>query len=281
MHDITTVIVGVLSLLAASAILPARALAAEFTNGFGISFVLIPAGSFVMGSPESLGEAKDDERPQHQVTIGKAFYIGKFEVTQAQWEAVMGTNPYDAPRSNGFYDAPGMAERLRHPEHPATVSWEDAQEFIKRLNRMEGRTVYRLPSEAEWEYAARAGTSTAYSFGESQKDLGRYAWHGEDFDSGSTHPVGMKEPNGWGLHDVHGNVWEWVQDWYDEGYYASSPAMDPQGPESGTKHVVRGGSWHQTADSWRSAFRKSYPPGYRGISIGFRLVREVGGTAAR
>jgi len=168
-----------------------------------------------------------------------------------------------------------MAGRLRKPTHPATVSWNDAQEFIKRLNQKEGHNRYRLPTEAEWEYAARAGTTTAYSFGEEAKQLGRYAWYGEDFGSGSTHPVGQKEPNPWGLYDVHGNVWEWVQDWYDARYYASSPSVDPTGPQSGSSRVVRGGSWHQTATSWRSAFRREYDPDYRGISIGLRLVLSV------
>jgi formylglycine-generating enzyme required for sulfatase activity len=164
------------------------------------------------------------------VTISKPLYLGKYEVTQAQWEAVWaavrtrcrGRTPTTACR---------MADRLRKPTNPATVSWNDAQEFIKRLNLNEGHTRYRLPTEAEWECAARAGTKTAYSFGHDAKQLGRYAWHGEDFASGSTHPVGQKEPNGWGLYDVHGNVWEGVQDWYDERYYTSSPSVDPKGPQ--------------------------------------------------
>lgn len=137
---------------------------------------------------------------------------------------------------------------------------------------MENTDRYRLPTEAEWEYAARAGTTTAYSFGDSEDDLSRYAWFGGDFSSDGTHPVGQKEPNHWGIHDVHGNAWEWVQDWYDPTYYASSPADDPQGPESGEQRVVSGGSWHVTGDGWRSAFRRDYDPDYRGISIGFRLV---------
>jgi len=253
----------------------------QYRNELGMEFVLIPAGSFAMGSPKDLSEARNDERPQHKVTISKPFYIGKFEVTQAQWEAVMGANPYDTPRSNPFYGLPGMAKRLRRPDNPATVSWEDVQEFIERLNNLEGNPVYRLPTEAEWEYAARAGTSSAYSFGDREEELGRYAWYGEGFTSGSTHPIGKKEPNGWGLHDVHGNAWEWVHDWYGENYYESSPSSDPQGPGTGEKRVVRGGSWHHTADSWRSAFRKSYPPDYRGISIGFRLVREIDDTSVR
>ena len=201
------------------------------------------------------GAAPDDEKPQHRVTIGKPFYLGKYEVTQAQWRAVMGSSPYLETRSNDFYHLPGMAGRLNGPNNPATVSWNDAQEFIKRLNVEEGHGRYRLPTEAEWEYAARAGTGTAYSFGDDARDLGRFAWYGEDFASGSTHPVGQKAANPWGLYDMHGNVWEWVQDWYGERHYANSPALDPGGPQTGSKRVVRGGSWHQSATSWRSAFR--------------------------
>lgn len=248
---------------------------ASFTNSLDMSFVMVPAGSFDMGSPEGDEDARGDEKPLHRVTISRPFFIGQCEVTQEQWEEVMGANPYDTERSNMFIHIPGMEGRLRHPENPATVSWEDAQEFISRLNEREGHALYRLPTEAEWEYAARAGTATRYSFGDSDDDLERYAWYGEGFTFGSTHPVGTKQPNPWGMYDVHGNVWEWVQDRYDAGYYAVSPAVDPQGPESGTKHAVRGGSWHASADSWRSAFRKAYPPDYRGISIGFRLVREI------
>lgn len=155
---------------------------------------------------------------------------------------------------------------------PAMVSWNDAQAFVARLNEREGHSRYRLPTEAEWEYAARAGSTTRYGFGNDAEMLGRYAWYGEDFENGSTHPVGQKESNAWGLYDMHGNVWEWVWDWYDARYYAHSPAADPTGPQSGSKHVVRGGSWHETADDWRSAFRRAYPPDYRGISIGFRPI---------
>mgnify|MGYP001180767772 CR=1 FL=1 len=264
-------------ILLAALVMPHLGQAAEntHTNSIGMEFVLIPAGTFQMGSDPNDREAAPSERPRHRVTISKPFYLGKYEVTLAQWEAVMGSSPYTLPRSNPYYGLPGMADRLRKPTNPATVSWNDAQAFIKRLNEREGHNRYRLPTEAEWEYAARAGTTTAYSFGDDAKQLGRYAWYGEDFRSGSTHPVGQKEPNPWGLHDIHGNVWEWVQDWYDERYYANSPSVDPQGPSSGSGRVVRGGSWHQTATSWRSAFRRQYDPDYRGISIGFRLWRSV------
>ncbi len=244
-------------------------------NSIGMSFVLIPAGSFMMGSADDVPDAATDEKPQHRVTISRAFYLGKFEVTQAQWEVVMGSGSFSRSRSNDFYNLPGMAQRLTGPGNPATVSWNDAQEFIRRLNQKEGHDRYRLPTEAEWEYAARAGTNSAYSFGNDAGDLGRYAWYGEDFETGATHPVGQKEPNDWGLHDVHGNVWEWVQDWYDARYYASSPTVDPRGPQTGSRRVVRGGSWHQSATSWRSAFRRQYDPDYRGISIGFRLALSV------
>ena len=199
--------------------LGAAAQPAERSNGIGMRFVHIPAGSFTMGSPDSDHEADADEKPAHRVTISRPFYLGKFEVTQAQWQAVMGSSPYDAAagaRSNPYFDLPGMAERVRKPDNPVTVSWNEAQQFLQRLNAKEGEKKgqrrYRLPTEAEWEYAARAGTSSVYSFGDDRAQLGRYAWFGEDFASGAPHPVGGKLPNPWGLHDVHGNVWEWVQD---------------------------------------------------------------------
>ena len=250
-------------------------------NAIDMVFVQIPAGSFLMGSPDQVRDAGDNEKPQHRVTISQPFYLGKYEVTQAEWQAVMGSSSYSQKRNNDFYNLPGMASRLTGPNNPATVSWNDAQEFIRRLNEKEGHNRYRLPTEAEWEYAARAGTITAYSFGDDANELGRYAWYGEDFTSGSTHPVGRKDANPWGLHDMHGNVWEWVQDWYGEHYYADSPARDPQGPPTGAKRVVRGGSWHRSATSWRSAFRRQYDPDYRGISIGFRLAFTVDGRWTR
>jgi formylglycine-generating enzyme required for sulfatase activity len=246
-----------------------------YTNSIGMEFVLIPAGRFLMGSPDSDREARAFEKPQHEVSISRPFHLGRHEVTQAQWEAVMGSNPYTLDRSNPYYNLPGMAQRITRPDHPATVSWNDAQEFIARLNEREGGNRYRLPTEAEWEYAARAGTTTAYSFGDNEADLGRHAWYGEDFTTGGTHPVGRKASNPWGLYDIHGNAWEWVQDWFDPSYYARSPAVDPTGPAQGSERVVRGGSWHTTATSWRTAFRRDYDPDYRGISIGFRLLRTA------
>ena len=145
-----------------------------------------------MRASEDVKDAYYSEKPQHKVTITKPFSIGKYEVTQVQWEAVMGSNPYTLDRSNPFYNLTGMKERITRPNHPATVSWNDAQEFIKRLNAKEGHSRYRLPTEAEWEYAARAGTTTPYSFGDVKGELGKYAWYGEDFSTGGTHPVGQK-----------------------------------------------------------------------------------------
>jgi formylglycine-generating enzyme required for sulfatase activity len=245
------------------------------TNSIGMKFVAIPAGRFLMGAGENVTDAYDSEKPQHPITISKPFLISKYEVTQSQWEAVMGSNPYTLDRSNPYYNLPGMKERITRPDYPATVSWNDAQEFIKKLNAKEGHARYRLPTEAEWEYAARAGTTTAYSFGNNPDELEKYAWYGGNFSTGSTHPVGTKQPNLWGLYDVHGNAWEWVQDFYSDSFYTRSPSSDPPGPNTGQERVVRGGSWHITADSWRSTFRKPYDADYRGISIGFRLVMEA------
>ena len=245
-----------------------------FKNSFGMEFVLIPSGSFFMGAADNATDVGNNEKPRHFVNISRPFYLSKYEVTQKQWEEVMGRNPFSMERSYpGRWDflisQPG---KFIANEKPATVSWEDSQAFIKRLNEIEGYNRYRLSTEAEWEYACRAGTNTAYSFGNNAEQLGYYAWYGEDFNTGSIHPVGKKEPNPWGLYDMHGNVWEWVQDWFAHDYYSISPNTDPQGPERGTEKVVRGGSWHSTASGWHSSFRKSYPPDYRGISIGFRLV---------
>lgn len=261
-------------LLAAAHAGPAQP-AEIFTNSLGIDFVQVPAGSFLMGSPDDDREGRAMERPQHEVTISRPFWVATTEVTQGQWQALMGEHPYVRDRSNPYYNLPGMAERITRPEHPATVSWEDAQEFIARLNAVEDGPDYRLPTEAEWEYFARAGTVTRHWFGDDSGDLGKHAWHGEGFGSGGHHPVATKTANPWGLYDIHGNVWEWVQDWYGADYYAASPATDPSGPGTGDERVVRGGSWHSTGDGWRSASRRDYAPDYRGISIGFRLVRDV------
>jgi len=222
-----------------------------FTNGIGMEFVLIPAGTFKMGSDSG----DPDERPVHQVTISKPFSIGKYEVTQGQWQAVMGNNPSLFPGD---------------PNRPVEqVSWDDAQAFISKLNTMEGVKLYRLPTEAEWEYAARAGSTTIYYFGNDPKPLGDHAWYRANSERRS-HPVGQKRPNAWGLYDMLGNVWEWVQGW--EGKYPSGPVTDPKGPESGTHRMRRGCGWNNEANVCRVANRYSVV-GFRDDFLGFRVVR--------
>jgi formylglycine-generating enzyme required for sulfatase activity len=247
----------------------ARAQEKTFTNDLGLEFVLIPAGSFMMGSGEGYGEGYDNETPAHKVTISQPFYLGAHEVTQEQWEAVTGNNP-------------SLFKGRNNPVEQ--VSWDDVQDFIRRLNQTETRGKYRLPTEAEWEYASRAGKSGAYFFGDDAGELGRYAWYDEPYDTGTTRPVGEKRPNPWGLYDMYGNVSEWVQDWYGEKYYADSPAADPEGPSVGSHRfdqggsrshrVNRGGSWLSGAGYCRSAFRGHDMPDSRGVvsNLGFRLA---------
>jgi formylglycine-generating enzyme required for sulfatase activity len=240
-----------------------------YTNSIGMEFILIRSGSFTMGADKNFEAADDDETPQHRVTISKPFYLGKYEVTQEQWEAVMGYN------RSWFKGWSNPVDQM---------SWHDAQEFIRRLNKQEGHARYRLPTEAEWEYAARAGSTSAYSFDADAGPLGRYAWYGEDYKSGATHPVGQKQPNVWGLYDMHGNVFEWVQDWYGERYYSISSGTDPKGPSSGSFRVYRGGSWYFDAESCRSAIRNFNEPDYRNYDFGFRLAlspeQQAEGTGA-
>jgi formylglycine-generating enzyme required for sulfatase activity len=219
-----------------------------------MEFVLIPAGTFQMGANDS--EAGNDEKPVHTVRITQPFYLGKYEVTQGQWQAVMGNNP-----SEFTGDSNRPVEQ---------VSWKEVQEFIRRLNSQEGGTTYRLPTEAEWEYAARAGTTSRWSFGEDAGQLGRYAWYSENARD-QTDPVGQLQPNPWGLYDMHGNVSERVQDWY--GPYTSGTAVDPAGPSSGSLRVARGGSWYGTARNCRSAYRDRVAPGARVGTLGVRLLR--------
>jgi formylglycine-generating enzyme required for sulfatase activity len=222
-------------------------------NSLGMTFALVPAGEFRMGSTDG----NDGEKPVHTVRISQPFYLGIHAVTQGQWEAVMDNNP---SRFTGDPNRP--VER---------VSWEDAQAFIGHLNTREGHTRYRLPTEAEWEYAACAGSTTLYYFGDDSSRLGEYAWYGENA-GGQTHPVGTLQPNAWGLYDMHGNVWEWVQDWYST--YTTEAVTDPQGPASGSSRVLRGGSWSDGAWHCRSAYRDC-APGYRSDNLGFRLLRTA------
>ena len=219
----------------------------------GMEFVWIPADEFRMGSTSS--EADNDEQPVTRVRISRGFWLGKYEVTQSEWESVMGSNPAYFSDCGG--DCP-----------VEQVSWEDVQDFIGRLNARAGREEYRLPTEAEWEYAARAGTT-----GDRYGSLGSIAWW--DGNSGDrTHPVGRKSANGWGLHDMLGNVWEWVQDWY--GRYSGGTVTDPRGPRSGSNRVIRGGSWNDDAGDVRAPLRINARPGYRLYDLGFRLLRTTG-----
>jgi formylglycine-generating enzyme required for sulfatase activity len=214
-----------------------KELSLDLGGGVTMKLVLIPAGKFMMGSPDSEQGRNKSEGPQHEVVISKPFYMGVTEVTQAQYEAVMGTNP------SNFKDATNPVEM---------VSLTDATEFCKKLSEKTGQAV-RLPTEAEWEYACRAGSNTRFSFGDSDSILGDYAWW-QSNSGGKTHPVGQKKPNAWGLYDMHGNVWEWCANWL--GSYSSGSATDPRGPGSGGYRVLRGGSWSsRDADSFRCAFR--------------------------
>jgi formylglycine-generating enzyme required for sulfatase activity len=213
--------------------------------------VNLPGSEFTMGSNEY-----PDEAPPHQVKVSP-FAISKYEITQAQWKALMGGNPSNF---NGDDNCP--VER---------VSWNQAQEFIKRLWDKTRNQTYRLPTEAEWEYAARAGSKGKYSFGDDPNRLNDYAWF-ERNSGGKTHPVGRRLPNAWGLFDMHGNVVEWCQDWYDENYYKQSPRENPQGPLSGEGRVLRGGSWKLSAIDCRATGRGNDPPDDRYDDIGFRVV---------
>jgi formylglycine-generating enzyme required for sulfatase activity len=213
----------------------------------------------------------DWEKPAHEVTLTTPFYMGKYEVTQEQYAQVMGTNP------SQFKGADLPVE---------TVSWDDAQEFCKAVahfarlregdpgQQQFGKMLYRLPTEAEWEFACRAGTTTTYYTGDAEADLGRAAWYSAN-SGGKTHPVGQKEPNAFGLFDMHGNVWEWCQDYWQDQYEPEA-AVDPQGPPQGQRRVLRGGCWFYGPADCRSARRLGYCPGYRYPLYGFRVVVGCG-----
>ena len=226
----------------------------------GINFIFIQPGCFQMGNDKKPTERTVGETPSHRVCIEKPFYMGETEITQKQWQDVMGNNP----SKNKVEDKP--VDR---------VSWNDVQEFIQKLNAKEGGTFFRLPTEAEWEYAARAGSDADYAFGDSPSSLPQYAWFGNLGYKGSSHEVAQKDPNKWGLYDMHGNVWEWVQDWYDGTYYSTSPANNPTGPETGKYRVYRGGSFIGKATNLRSAVRFSALPMSRTHDVGFRLARQI------
>jgi formylglycine-generating enzyme required for sulfatase activity len=222
-------------------------------GGAEMEMIYCAPGSFMMGSPEDEEDRFDDET-QHKVTLTRGFWLGKYPVTQSQWKSVMGGNPSNFEGDDNPVDS---------------VSWDDCKKFIKKINSRSGFTA-RFPTEAEWEYACRAGTEGAYSGAGDLDDMG---WYDENSDD-ETHPVGEKEPNAWGFYDMHGNVLEWCADWY--GSYPTKAVTDPKGPSSGGNRVLRGGSWGILARGCRSAFRRSYGPVLGYDLFGFRLCCSAG-----
>jgi formylglycine-generating enzyme required for sulfatase activity len=233
----------------------------------GSAMVRIPVGEFAMGSAS--GDA--DEAPVHRVRVSRPYEMGKFEVTQAQWETVM-ADPHAQPgavrTTPEHATVSSTPSRFKGAALPVeSVSWDDIQVFLARLNARDHDHFYRLPTEAEWEYACKAG-----SHGDDSAALGTAAWY-KDNSGDRTRPVGEKQPNAWGLFDMLGNAAEWVQDWYGHDYYAESPAADPTGPGSGSYRVYRGGCWFELAKYCRSTARKFDFPVNRHDSVGFRVVR--------
>ena len=247
----------------------------DLGDGVKLTMMLIPPGEFLMGSSpeeqarflEEAEEAGDQgaiyriptQGPLHRVRITRPFYLGKYEVTQAQWEAVMGSNP------SSFTDS---------PSHPVEqVAGNHVEPFLTKLNESRNwqGMKFCLPTEAQWEYACRAGTTTAWYCGDSDVTLEEYAWFQVN-SGGRTHPAGQLKPNGWGLYDMHGNVWEWCGDWHARDYYAQSPTEDPSGPPTGSSRVIRGGHWDHHARYCWSAIRSPHSPGFRHDYLGFRLA---------
>lgn len=241
------------------------------TPGLSADFVKISAGSFKMGTPSS-EDKRDYDEDLHEVTISHDFEVQSTVVTQAQYFLAMGYNPSyfksSSYCSSDFVEINGTSMCPNNPVEQ--VSWQDAQDFIAKLNATDADYLYRLPTEAELEYAIRAGSQTAYWYGNDADRLGDYAWF--DGNSGSkTHAVGSKPANPWGLYDAHGNVWQWASDWY--GKYSTSRQVDPTGAASGSGRVFRGGGWYSYARYLRSGIRFYFDPGGRYYNVGFRLVR--------
>jgi len=227
----------------------------DLGNGVKLELVLIPAGKFLMGSTEAQKVGSPVEA-QHEVTLTKPFYFGKFEVTQEQYQQVMARNPSQ-------FKGRGLPVEM--------VSWDDAQEFCKKVSEKTGHSV-RLPTGAEWEYACRAGTKTTHYTGDAETDLDRAAWYYRNSNR-MTHPVGQKVPNAWGLYDMHGNVWEWCAEWY--AGYGAEAATDPRGPERGSSRVRCGGSCRNTPKCCRSSSRDRSSPDDRECWNGLRVAAEA------
>jgi formylglycine-generating enzyme required for sulfatase activity len=237
----------------------------DLGNAISLKLARVPTGKFLMGStPAEQNLFKDgfkDESPQHEVTISKSFGIGVYLITQEQYQQVMGNNP----------------SKFKAPLNPVeNVSWNDAVEFCGKLSAKTGK-VFRLPTEAEWEYACRAGSPTAYGNGDTIEDLKKVAWCSYDGKWGSAKapkPVGSLAPNAWGLYYMHGEMWEYCSDWYAPDAYANAKPVDPHGPDAGTQHVVRGGPWNDFPRDCRSAKREKRPPEKKSFSSGFRVLLE-------
>ncbi|CAB5126543.1 Phage protein [Olavius algarvensis associated proteobacterium Delta 3] len=229
------------------------------SNSIGMELVLIPAGTFTMGGDWDKEQADENELPKHAVTFVTPFYMGRVTVSQSQWSSLMDSNP----------------SHFVGDDHPVEmVSHNDACEFIRRLNETEQTDTYRLPTEAEWEYTARAGSESTYCFGPERMKLTDYAWY-KNNSSKETHPVGLLLPNAWGLFDMHGNVHEWCSDWFDRNYYAASPGTSPEGPPMGLARVLRGGDWGSGDWYCRCAIRSLSSPNRRSPRVGFRVVKVI------
>ena len=236
----------------------------DLGDGVTLKLTLIPSGKFMMGSPETEKGRSYAEGPQREVTLSKPFYMGIYEITQSQWKAVMGTEPWDGKTcaKSGASNAASY------------ISWDDATKFCEALSKKTGKKV-TLPTEAQWEYACRAGNKTTYSFGDDASKLGEYAWHDKNaYGTGEkyAHSVGEKKPNAFGLYDMHGNVWEWCRDWYATGFYANAKNVDPENTTEAKARVLRGGSWYYDPLFCRAAFRDWCPSDGRANNGGFRVV---------
>jgi len=231
----------------------------NYSNSLGMEFVLIPAGEFEMGTPSYEGKLLDFDSPVHTVTISKPFYMSRYEVTQKEWTEVMGYNP----------------STFKGDDLPVdSVLLSEVENFIVKVNLKEGSSKYRLPSEAEWEYACRAGTTTKFSFGDENLDLMEYGWSGYDSNE-TSHPVGLKEPNPWGLYDMNGNVWELTRDSWHDSYEGAPSDGSAWVAENSALLVGRGGSWNDGPNLCTSSFRGSNSADSRVSCLGFRLVKDV------
>lgn len=229
----------------------------DWQGPFDMKFSLIMPGAFMMGSADTKGE--EDEHPLHQARVEQPFYMGTYAVTQSTWSEVMGTEPWK-----------GMPNVREGGDYPATyITWFDVQVFLAHVSELDRQNSYFLPTEEEWEYAARAGTSTEFSFGNDEREMRSYGWYRDITQGGQEYPheVGRKRANPWGLYDMHGNVWEWTNDWY-YGSYSTSPKLNP------FEKVLRGGGWDFPAHGARSAFRNKLLPTRTGSAVGVRLIRK-------